>query len=109
MELLCACHAWNALERGFHITRLISEFVEAHTRAGRAYEGAKFREYGMSLGPQQVLTAKNIIVMITDKNKKELAKQLFSYESFDPDFPISIIHHPEVKSKTQIILSKDVA
>lgn len=96
------------LERGFHIARLIPEFIEAHTKSGRSYEGAEFREYGMSLGPQQVLTAKNIIVMITGTNKREPAKQLFSYDSFNPDFPISIIHHHEVKNKTQIVLSKDV-
>ncbi len=95
------------LDTGFHIARLIPEFIEAHTKASGAYQGAEFRKYGMSLGHQQVLKAKNIIVMITGESKKELTKQLLSHEIFDTEFPSSIIHHPKIREKVQIYISKE--
>lgn len=97
------------LETGFHIAKLIPQLAQTHTRKGsQTYESARFRDYGMSLGPQQVLSAKNIILMITGKNKKELTQQLLSYNSFNPKFPISIIYHPDVSGKTQVLITKDV-
>ncbi len=98
-----------SLDTGFHIARLIPEFIETHTKASGPYQGARFREYGMSLGPRQVLSAKNVIVMITGESKRELAEQLLSYDSFDPEYPISIIHHPEVREKTEVFISKDAS
>jgi glucosamine-6-phosphate deaminase len=96
-------------ETGFHVTKLIPELVQFHTKGNsKSYAGAKFREFGMSLGYKQVLSAKNIIVIIMGENKKELAKQLFSYEKFNEDFPMSIIHHPEVFPKTHVLLTKNV-
>ncbi|MBI3335571.1 MAG: 6-phosphogluconolactonase [Candidatus Portnoybacteria bacterium] len=97
------------IEKGFHVTKLIPELSAVHSQKGsKSYEGAKFREYGMSLGPKQVLGAKNIIVMITGESKIDLVKQLLSYKSFDPHFPLSIIHHPTVKPKIEVFLSKEV-
>ena len=96
------------LKTGFHITILTKEFIENHTKKGGSYEGSKFRKFGMSLGPIQVLQSKKIFVIITGKSKKRIAKQLFSYNSFDPNFPISIIFHPKIKNKTEVIISKDV-
>ncbi|GEM_PF-5395807 len=63
----------------------------------------------MSLGHKQVLEAKNIVVMVTGESKKELAKELLSYDSFNPNFPLSIIHHPIMKAKTQLLLSQEVS
>lgn len=97
------------INTGFHIAKLIPEFSQAHTKKGsKSYEEANFREYGMSLGPKQVISAKNIILIITGRNKKKLANQLFSYNSFDPDFPISIVHHNKIRYKTHIFLTKEV-
>jgi len=97
------------IETGWHIAHLIPEFRQAHTQKGsQSYEGAKFREYGMSLGPQQVLQAKKIVVIISGEKKKELARQLLAYDAFDPEFPLSIIHHPEVAVKTQVFVTPDV-
>lgn len=62
----------------------------------------------MSLGHKQVLEAKNIVVVITGANKRELAKDLLSRDSFGPEFPLSIIHHPKVRKKTEILLTKEV-
>ena len=59
------------LENSWHIAHLIQEFRQVHTQKGSgSFDGANFREFGMSLGPQQVLHAKNIIVIISgEKNE----------------------------------------
>lgn len=96
-------------DTGWHVTHLIPEFRQAHTQQGSlSYEGATFREYGMSLGHRQVLAAKNVVVIISGKKKRVLAKQLLSYDTFDPEFPASIIHHPQVKDRIQLFLTQDV-
>lgn len=95
---------------GWHITHLIPEFRQAHTQQGsQSFEGANFREYGMSLGPQQVLSAKNVVVIINGEKKKDLAKELLSYDSFDPEFPLSIIYHPQIQDRVKIYLTEDAA
>ncbi len=99
----------TSLATGFHITKLIPELAQIHTRnESKSYAGAKFREYGMSMGYEQVISAKNIIVIITGQNKKQLAKELFHHKEFSGDFPLSIIHHPKVFPKTHIFLTTDV-
>lgn len=98
------------LETGFHIVKLIPELAQVHTQKGsKSYEGAQFREYGMSLGHQQVLNAKNVVVMISGEKKRELAQELFSYTDFHSGFPLSIIHHPDIAPKTRVLLSREVA
>lgn len=99
----------TSLETGFHVTKLIPELAQAHTKKGsQSYEGAQFREYGMSLGPKQVLGARNIVVMITGQSKCELAQELLNYGSFDQNFPLSIIHDPSVQAKTHLLISREV-
>jgi len=96
-------------QTSWHIAHLIPEFRQAHTQQGsKSYEGANFREYGMSLGPQQVLNAKNILVIISGGEKRELARELLSHRSFVPEFPLSIIYHPQTIDKTTIYLTEDV-
>ena len=95
-------------ETGWHVAHLIPEFRQTHTQQGsQSYAGANFREYGMSLGPQQVLSAKNVVVIISGEKKKELVKELLSYNSFDPNFPLSIIYHPQVRDRVEIYLTED--
>lgn len=95
---------------GWHIAHLSPEFRHVHTQTGsESYAGAKFREYGMSLGPQQVLNAKHVVVIISGKNKRELAQNLFSYNDFDPLFPLSIIHHPLLNARVEIFITQDAA
>lgn len=97
-------------ETGWHIAHLTPEFRQTHTQQGsQSYEGANFREYGMSLGPQQVLSAKNVVVIISGDKKKNLAKELLSRDSFDPEFPLSIIYHPKVHDRVEVYLTEDVA
>jgi 6-phosphogluconolactonase/glucosamine-6-phosphate isomerase/deaminase len=94
---------------GWHVSHLTPEFRQSHTQGGgQSYGGANFREYGMSLGPQQVLSAENVVVIISGEKKRELAKKLLSYTSFDESFPLSIIYHPEVIEKTAIYATEDV-
>jgi 6-phosphogluconolactonase/glucosamine-6-phosphate isomerase/deaminase len=99
----------TTVDTGWHITHLSPEFRQAHTKKGsQSYEGAEFREYGMSLGPQQVFSAKNVVVIISGEKKRRLAEQLMSYSAFDPNFPLSIIFHPNVKDRVQIFMTADV-
>ena len=94
---------------GWHVAHLTPEFRQAHTQKdSQSYSGAHFREYGMSLGPQQVLTAKNVVVIISGEKKRALAKELLSYDSVKQDFPLSIIYDPQVKKRVQIFMTKDV-
>lgn len=93
---------------GWHVAHLIPEFRQVHTQKGsESYEGADFREYGMSLGPQQVLSAKNVVVIISGEKKKDLAKELLARDAFDPKFPLSIIYHPKSRDKVQVYLTED--
>ena len=94
-------------ETGWHVTHLLPEFNQYHENT--SYSGSHFREYGMSLGPKQVLSAKNVIVIISGEKKKDLAKELLSHDSFDPEFPLSIIYHPKVRDRVEIFLTEDVA
>jgi len=94
---------------GWHIAHLTPAFRQTHTKTGsKSYENAKFREFGMSLGPQQVLEAKNVVVIISGPQKHDLATQLLAYREFDPTFPLSIIYHPEVIDRVQIFIANDV-
>jgi len=96
------------LVQGYHTTRINPKVVTQHVDKNGPYQGSDFGNSGMSLGPKQVLGAKHIVITISGENKRELAKQLFSYKSFEPVFPMSIIFHPQVKEKVQIFLTKDV-
>ena len=94
---------------GWHVAHLTSEFRETHTDStSQSYPGVHFREYGMSLGPKQVLSSKNVVVIASGEKKHHMAKQLLSYDSFDPDFPLSIVCHPKVSEKTTIFITDDV-
>ena len=96
------------IETGYHAARVTHKVITQHTEKGGVAEGADFNEQAMSLGPKQVVGAKHIVIIISGVNKRELTKQLFSYTSFDPAFPMSIIFHPKVKNKVQIFLTRDV-
>lgn len=96
-------------DTGWHTAHLTEEFRQSHTRAGsQSYERAHFREYGMSLGPKQVLAAKHVVVIISGQKKREIAQQLLSFDSFKPEFPLSIIYHPEVTDRVEVYLTEDV-
>lgn len=95
--------------RGWHVARLTPEFRHVHTQQdSRSYAGATFREYGMSLGPRQVLNADHVVVIASSPKKRDLVKQLLTYDSFTPDFPLSVVHHPGVKDRVSIFLTEDV-
>lgn len=94
-------------ETGWYISHLLPEFNQYHESA--SYSSSHFREYGMSLGPQQVLLAKNVVVIISGEKKWELAKKLLAYNSFAPEFPLSIIYNPKVRDRVEIYLTKDAS
>lgn len=99
----------TALDVGWHIPRLSSEFRHVHTRPdSQSYSGATFREFGMSLGPQQVLAAGEVIVIVSGSSKLALTRQLLSYDRFDERFPLSIIHHRDVSSRVAVFVTHDV-
>jgi 6-phosphogluconolactonase/glucosamine-6-phosphate isomerase/deaminase len=94
---------------GWHVAHLIEELRQIHTQAGsKSYEYAHFREYSMSLEPQQVLSAKNVVVIISGEKKRQLTEQLLAYKEFDPEFPLSIIYHPGISGRVQIFIQEDV-
>jgi 6-phosphogluconolactonase/glucosamine-6-phosphate isomerase/deaminase len=62
----------------------------------------------MSLGPQQVLAASSVVVVARGPAKRELAERLLALDTFDPMFPISVVHHPEVRDRVEIVLATDV-
>lgn len=96
------------LEKGYHAARLSPKVIAQHIGEGGPYEGSNFSERGMSLGPKQVLSAKNVVVIISGEKKRDLARELFSYTSFNSEFPLSIIYHPKVKDEVKIYMTEDV-
>jgi 6-phosphogluconolactonase/glucosamine-6-phosphate isomerase/deaminase len=98
----------TSIETGWHIAHLSPEFRQTHTnRESKSYAGANFREYGMSLGPQQVLRAKHIAVIVSGQAKATLTEELLSFKDFDPAFPLSIVHDPSIKQRVQFYLTED--
>lgn len=95
----------TAENTGWHAAHLLPEFNQYHESA--SYSGLHFREYGMSIGPKQVLSAKNVVVIISGEKKKDLAKELLTYDSFHPEFPLSIIHHPNLQDRVEVYLTED--
>jgi 6-phosphogluconolactonase/glucosamine-6-phosphate isomerase/deaminase len=96
------------LELGWHVSHLTPEFRQVHTaRDSKSYGGAVFREYGMSLGPQQALEAGEVIVIASGARKRVLVGELVSATDFTPDFPLSVVHHPDVRSKTTLYVTPD--
>lgn len=96
-------------ETSWHIAHLIPEFRQSHTQQGsQSYQGAHFRDYGMSLGPQQVLAARNVVVIISGSGKVQLAEKLFSLHDVNTSFPLSIIHDQRIKNRVEFYLTKDV-
>ncbi len=94
---------------GWHVAALTPEFRHVHTHpSSQSYAGALFREFGMSLGPRQVLSAKHVVVIASGTKKRDLVKQLLTYDSFCPDFPLSIIHHPRISDSVSVFLTQDV-
>jgi 6-phosphogluconolactonase/glucosamine-6-phosphate isomerase/deaminase len=97
------------LTTGWHVAQLIDEFKQFHTNvSSSSYPGARFRQYGMSLGPRQVITARSVIVIISGGKKRALARELLSRDRFDPEFPLSIIHHEAVRDRVEVFLTTDV-
>jgi 6-phosphogluconolactonase/glucosamine-6-phosphate isomerase/deaminase len=97
------------LNVGWHVARLTTMFQQVHTEPGSgSYEGASFREYGMSLGPQQVLTAGEVLVIVSGYQKHDLAERLLAYDGFDPAFPISVIYDERVAPRVTLFITEDV-
>jgi len=94
---------------GWLVAQLTPEFRQAHTQQNSpSYAGARFREYGMSLGPAQVLDADHVVVIASGAKKQRLVEQLLAYDSFSPDFPLSIVYHPRVADRVTLFLTEDV-
>jgi 6-phosphogluconolactonase/glucosamine-6-phosphate isomerase/deaminase len=94
---------------GWHVAGLLPEFRQAHTQAGsESYAGAQFREFGMSLGPQQVLAAGRVVVIVRGEKKHQLTEELLTYDKFDPEFPLSIIYDADVTERVDVFIQDDV-
>jgi len=93
------------INTGFHVTELRDDYKDRHQEEG-IFAGSEFQKYGMSLGHKQLLNAKQVIVIISGAKKKDLTEKLLSYNSFDPEFPLSAIY--ERKGETTIFITEDV-
>lgn len=90
----------------WHIAELTDELRTKHTEAGsQSYEGASFQSHSMSLGPQQVIHAREVLVIASGHAKRPLVNNLLSMTAIDPDFLISVVHHPEITERTQVFLA----
>lgn len=99
----------TGINTGWHVTKLTDEYRDVHTRPGSAsYEGARFRHHGMSLGPQQILRAAAVIVVVSGGHKSALFRRLTERQEFDADFPLSVIHAPAVRERVTLIITPDV-
>jgi 6-phosphogluconolactonase/glucosamine-6-phosphate isomerase/deaminase len=58
----------------------------------------------MSLGPRQVREADHVVVAVSGSTKHDLARQLLSFDSYSAQFPLSIIHHPHVADRVEMLL-----
>lgn len=97
------------IETGWHVAHLTPKYNAFHThQANSSYAGATFREYGMSLGPQQVLSAQRVVVIVSGSAKREMVQRLLSYDAFDPAFPLSIVYHPDVRQRVTLYITTDV-
>ncbi len=68
------------LQTGWQIAQLTPAFREVHTSANGAYESAEFREFGMSLGPQQVMSAKHVLVIASGGSKGPPSNKLRAFQ-----------------------------
>jgi 6-phosphogluconolactonase/glucosamine-6-phosphate isomerase/deaminase len=97
------------LSYGWHIAELTEDFKTSHTSThSNSYAGASFRNYGMSMGPQQVLEADEVVVIISGEKKKALYKELAEYRQFSAEFPLSVIYHPKVSNRVTVYVTTDV-
>ena len=93
---------------GWHVAHLTPEFRQAHTQKdSKSYANAAFREYGMSLGPQQGLSSKRVAVIISGAKKHDLAEELLTHSEFDPAFPLSIIFDRQVAGRVRVYITED--
>jgi 6-phosphogluconolactonase/glucosamine-6-phosphate isomerase/deaminase len=98
----------TAVSTGFHVSKLSAALSELHTKPSSiSYPNATFRKRGMSLGPLQVLEAKNVFVIASGKSKAKAASELLSLNDFNIGFPISIVHHPNVRDRVQFCYTND--
>lgn len=95
-------------EASWHVANLTPEYRQVHTAPGsQSFAGAHFGERGMSLGPQQVLEAGHVALIISGERKKLLVQELLGRTAFDPEFPLSIVCERAPTQPTDLFLTKD--
>jgi 6-phosphogluconolactonase/glucosamine-6-phosphate isomerase/deaminase len=99
----------TSLTEGWHVTKLSPAFQQIHTApSSESYSNAVFRDYGMSLGPRQVLNADQVIVIASGARKHDLFQRLTQLDAPDPSFPLSIIHDPAMSGRVSLYVTPDV-
>lgn len=98
------------LSYNWHLAKLTDDFKTSHTSVdSNSYAGASFREFGMSLGPQQVLAANEVVVIVSGEKKRSLYRELMGHKEFSAEFPLSVIYHPDVINRVTVYATTDVA
>jgi 6-phosphogluconolactonase/glucosamine-6-phosphate isomerase/deaminase len=99
----------TSLNKGWHVTKLSAAFRQIHTAAdSQSYSNATFREYGMSLGPRQVLDAREVILIASGARKRDLFQRLMQLSAPDSEYPISIVHDRSLTDRVHIYVTPDV-
>ncbi|HSW96948.1 MAG TPA: 6-phosphogluconolactonase [Candidatus Saccharimonadales bacterium] len=98
----------TSIEKGYHMVNISPKVITQHVDSNGPYKGTAFSASGMSLGPLQVMQAKHIVIIISGERKRKLAKELLAADHFSPDFPLSIIYHPDIQDRVEIFLTEDV-
>lgn len=97
------------LNVGYHVANLPGEYIDSHTRTpAGAFFGTQFSPRGMSLGPQQVLGAQRVLVILSGATKRAVTRRLLNETAFNPEFPISIVLHPDLVERVTILMTEDV-
>lgn len=93
---------------GFHVAELSALLTTMHTASSSlSFPKAHFRKTGMSIGPQQVLGAKQVFVIASGNAKAKAVSQLLKLTEFHKEFPISIVKHPLVRERVHLCFTED--
>jgi 6-phosphogluconolactonase/glucosamine-6-phosphate isomerase/deaminase len=61
----------------------------------------------MSLGPQQVLEAAHVAVIVSGAKKRDLVQEFQRCTSFDSGFPLSIVYDRANQDATELFVTPD--
>ncbi|MGH3430085.1 MAG: hypothetical protein ACRDQZ_21370, partial [Mycobacteriales bacterium] len=58
--------------------------------------------------PQQLVEARRVVVIASGLSKRSLVMRLLGMRSFEEEFPLSAIHHPDIRDRVTLFLTNDI-